>query len=103
VHAAYARIESGQWTIKGWHTAAISLLLPALWAHHAIDTRVAEAVRCQITYCPIEAVKLTYSLNPPNQRNRFYIMSSPVWKIVAFKQAILNFFKQMANVSLDQN
>jgi hypothetical protein len=51
VHATYARLESGQPITKGWHTAGDQLI--------TIDTLAAVAVRCQIVYCPIEAVKLT--------------------------------------------
>jgi hypothetical protein len=37
-----------------WQSAAYA----EQFGHHAIDSRAAVAVRCQIVYCPIEAVKL---------------------------------------------
>jgi hypothetical protein len=51
----HARLGTGQWTIKGLHTAGDQMIMPSVFASRFAVV----AVRYKIAYCSAEEVKLS--------------------------------------------
>jgi hypothetical protein len=58
-NAAYARLGTGQRTIKGWHTAVDLLITSNGFGTPRYRTWPMVAVRCKVANCSIKAVKGT--------------------------------------------